>query len=72
MPGVTMRFWSGDRIGGGFSEYVMPSITGEVVLDAIHRLQAGPAPDLACRWNGKAQLPESETVVRIEIPGGWL
>jgi succinate dehydrogenase / fumarate reductase iron-sulfur subunit len=25
-----------------------------VVLDVIHRIQAGPAPDLACRWNCKA------------------
>ena len=25
-----------------------------MVLDVIHRIQAGPAPDLACRWNCKA------------------
>ena len=32
----------------------MPAVEGEVVLDVIHRIQAGPAPDLACRWNCKA------------------
>ncbi len=46
--------WRGDDGGGEFTEYVMPEVEGEVVLDAIHRIQAGPAPDLACRWNCKA------------------
>src|SRR5262249_9078321 len=27
---------------------------GMVVLDAVHRIQATQAPDLACRWNCKA------------------
>jgi succinate dehydrogenase / fumarate reductase iron-sulfur subunit len=51
---VTMRIWRGDDEGGLFTEYVMPAVEGEVVLDVIHRIQAGPAPDLACRWNCKA------------------
>ena len=25
-----------------------------VVLDAVHKIQAEQAPDLACRWNCKA------------------
>jgi succinate dehydrogenase / fumarate reductase iron-sulfur subunit len=54
MADVTMRVWRGDDTGGAFTEYVMPSVEGEVVLDVIHRIQAGPAPDLACRWNCKA------------------
>ena len=51
---VTMRVWRGDEGGGEFTDYVMPAIEGEVVLDVIHRIQADPAPDLACRWNCKA------------------
>ena len=54
MADVTMRVWRGDEAGGAFTEYVMPAVEGEVVLDVIHRIQAGPAPDLACRWNCKA------------------
>ena len=52
---VTMRVWRGSQHrGGGFVDYQLPAVEGEVVLDAVHRLQAGPAPDLACRWNCKA------------------
>ncbi len=51
---VTMRLWRGDETGGEFTDYVMPSVEGEVVLDVIHRVQATQAPDLACRWNCKA------------------
>jgi succinate dehydrogenase / fumarate reductase, iron-sulfur subunit len=54
MADVTMRVWRGDAGGGGFTDYVMPAVEGEVVLDVIHRIQGGPAPDLACRWNCKA------------------
>ena len=51
---VTMRVWRGDADGGEFTDYEMPAVEGEVVLDVIHRIQADPAPDLACRWNCKA------------------
>jgi len=51
---VTMKIWRGDGEGGEFVDYVMPAVEGEVVLDVIHRIQADPAPDLACRWNCKA------------------
>ena len=51
---VTMRIWRGDPSGGDFANYVLAAVEGEVVLDVIHRVQAGPAPDLACRWNCKA------------------
>jgi len=49
-----MRVWRGDDQGGEFTDYVMPAVEGEVVLDVIHRIQASDAPDLACRWNCKA------------------
>jgi len=45
---------AGDDEGGDFTDYVMPAVEGEVVLDVIHRIQATDAPDLACRWNCKA------------------
>ena len=51
---VTMRVWRGEPSGGSLVDYEMPAVEGEVVLDVIHRIQAGPAPDLACRWNCKA------------------
>jgi succinate dehydrogenase / fumarate reductase iron-sulfur subunit len=51
---VTLRIWRGDSGGGDFVEYSLPAQEGEVVLDVVHRVQAGPAPDLACRWNCKA------------------
>jgi succinate dehydrogenase / fumarate reductase iron-sulfur subunit len=51
---VTLSVWRGDPGGGAFVDYAMPAIEGEVVLDVVHRIQAGPAPDLACRWNCKA------------------
>lgn len=51
---VTLRIWRGDPEGGALVDYEMPAVEGEVVLDVIHRIQAGPAPDLACRWNCKA------------------
>jgi succinate dehydrogenase / fumarate reductase iron-sulfur subunit len=54
MAELTMRVWRGDAAGGAFADYAMEAVEGEVVLDVIHRIQAGPAPDLACRWNCKA------------------
>jgi succinate dehydrogenase / fumarate reductase, iron-sulfur subunit len=51
---LNMRVWRGDTSGGDFSSYTVPVEEGEVVLDAIHRLQAEQAPDLAVRWNCKA------------------
>ena len=51
---LTMRVWRGDASGGDLAEYVVPVEEGEVVLDALHRLQATQAGDLAIRWNCKA------------------
>jgi succinate dehydrogenase / fumarate reductase, iron-sulfur subunit len=49
-----MRIWRGDATGGDFVSYTVSVEEGEVVLDAIHRLQATQAGDLAVRWNCKA------------------
>jgi succinate dehydrogenase / fumarate reductase, iron-sulfur subunit len=48
------RIWRGDSSGGEIRDFQVEVNEGEVVLDAIHRLQATEAPDLACRWNCKA------------------
>ncbi|MGH3366292.1 MAG: hypothetical protein ACRDOY_03725 [Nocardioidaceae bacterium] len=52
--GLSMRVWRGDRNGGSFGEYVVDVEEGEVVLDALHRLQATECGDLAVRRNCKA------------------
>jgi succinate dehydrogenase / fumarate reductase iron-sulfur subunit len=51
---VTLRIWRGDANGGKFEDYVTPVSEGMVVLDALHRVQADQANDLAVRWNCKA------------------
>ncbi|MGH3444919.1 MAG: succinate dehydrogenase/fumarate reductase iron-sulfur subunit [Nocardioidaceae bacterium] len=51
---LKMRVWRGDTDGGALGDYDVPVEEGEVVLDAIHRLQATQAGDLAVRWNCKA------------------
>jgi succinate dehydrogenase / fumarate reductase, iron-sulfur subunit len=51
---LALRVWRGDRSGGDHGDYVVEVEEGEVVLDAIHRLQATQCGDLAVRWNCKA------------------
>jgi len=51
---LKMRVWRGDENGGDLVDYTVEVEAGEVVLDAIHRLQATQAGDLAVRWNCKA------------------
>jgi succinate dehydrogenase / fumarate reductase, iron-sulfur subunit len=51
---VTLRIWRGDAKGGKFEDYSTPGTEGMVVLDAVHRVQADQANDLAVRWNCKA------------------
>lgn len=51
---VTLRIWRGDSGGGRFEDYKTPVSEGMVVLDAVHRVQAEQANDLAVRWNCKA------------------
>lgn len=50
----TFRIWQGDAEGGAFKTYKEEIGEGMVVLDAIHRIQAHQAGDLAVRWNCKA------------------
>ncbi|MCY4647850.1 MAG: succinate dehydrogenase/fumarate reductase iron-sulfur subunit [Gammaproteobacteria bacterium] len=54
MAESTFRVWRGDGETGGFQDYTIETTTGMVVLDAVHRIQAEQANDLAVRWNCKA------------------
>lgn len=51
---ATFRIWRGDKNGGEFKDYSTEVSEGMVVLDAVRRIQADSANDLACRWNCKA------------------
>ncbi len=48
------KVWRGDETGGEFVEYSVETDPGMVVLDAMFRIQAEHASDLAVRWNCKA------------------
>src|SRR5246500_2381634 len=50
----TFRVWRGDAEGGEHRDYETEITEGMVVLDAIHKIQAESANDLAVRWNCKA------------------
>jgi succinate dehydrogenase / fumarate reductase iron-sulfur subunit len=54
MPTATFRIRRGDTPDGRFVDYTTEVAEGMVVLDAVHRIQAEKAPDLAVRWNCKA------------------
>jgi succinate dehydrogenase / fumarate reductase iron-sulfur subunit len=54
MATATFSIWRGDRNSAGFRDYRIEVSEGMVVLDAVHRIQAEQAHDLACRWNCKA------------------
>ena len=55
MATATFKIWrgGGDK-PGQLVDYKTEVSEGMVVLDAVHRVQAEQAPDLACRWNCKA------------------
>ncbi len=54
MDTATFRIWRGANGEGSFRDYVTEISAGMVVLDAVHRIQADQANDLAVRWNCKA------------------
>ena len=54
MPTATFRIWRGQNGDGEFRDYTIEIAPGMVVLDAVHRIQAEQANDLAVRWNCKA------------------
>jgi succinate dehydrogenase / fumarate reductase iron-sulfur subunit len=54
MATATFSIWRGDKNSAGFRDYKIEVSEGMVVLDAVHRIQADQAHDLACRWNCKA------------------
>src|SRR3954469_1631667 len=54
MATATFRIWRGTHGEGAFRDYATDVSSGMVVLDAVHRIQATQAGDLAVRWNCKA------------------
>ena len=54
MDTAVFRIWRGDRQNGRFQDYTTEISEGMVVLDAVHKIQAEQANDLALRWNCKA------------------
>jgi succinate dehydrogenase / fumarate reductase iron-sulfur subunit len=54
MATATFRIWRGDSKGAEFKNYDIEVSSGMVVLDAVHKIQAEQANDLAVRWNCKA------------------
>jgi succinate dehydrogenase / fumarate reductase iron-sulfur subunit len=50
----TFHIWRGDASGGEFQTYETEVDEGMVVLDAVLRIQAHQANDMAVRWNCKA------------------
>src|ERR671938_193105 len=54
MATATFRIWRGDAAQGAFKDYATDVTEGMVVLDAVHRVQAEQANDLAVGWNCKA------------------
>ena len=51
---ATFRVWRGVGPSGQLRDYSTQVSEGMVVLDAIHRIQAEGASDMAVRWNCKA------------------
>src|SRR6266404_6432940 len=54
MAVATFSIWRGDAQGGQSVDYTTEISEGMVVLDAVLRIQAEKANDLAVRWNCKA------------------
>src|SRR5690349_10654203 len=52
---ATFKLWRSEPGGAGaLKDYRTTVSEGMVVLDAVHKIQADQAPDLAVRWNCKA------------------
>ena len=53
MSQATFRIWRSNGEGGAFQDYKTEVSEGMVVLDAVHKVQAEQAGDLAVRWNSR-------------------
>jgi len=54
VPGLREGASAGEAVDGTYQTFQTEVSDGMVVLDAVHRIQAEQAPDLAVRWNCKA------------------
>src|SRR3989442_4567873 len=69
MSTATFSVWRGDTTGGKFVDYTIETVPGMVVLDAVRRIQADQANDLALRWNCKAGKCVSCSTEVTGMPG---
>ena len=56
---LTLRLWRGDSGGGDIVDYVVGVDEGEVVLDAVHHVQAQQAGDLGRSRGAEYLLPRT-------------
>ena len=65
---LKMRLWRGDKSGGELKDYEVEVSEGEVVLDAIHRVQAEQAATSRCAGTARpasaARAPRRSTASR--------
>lgn len=54
MPTATFKIFRGTETQGAYEDYTIEVSEGMVVLDAVLKIQAEKANDLAVRWNCKA------------------
>ncbi len=54
MKTAAFKIWRGDASGGAFQDFQVDVKPGYVVLDAVRKIQADEAHDMAVRWNCKA------------------
>ena len=54
METISFKLWRGNAEGGEFRDYEVEVQPGFVVLDAVRKIQAEQAHDMAVRWNCKA------------------
>src|SRR2546427_3749209 len=54
MASATFSIWRGTAAEGKFFKYTTEISEGMVVLDAVHKIQAEQANDMAVRWECKS------------------
>ena len=70
---LKLRVWRGDQDGGDLADYTVEVSEGEVVLDALHRLQATQTGDLAIDLRNMLIVSEAiakAALAREESRGG--
>ena len=71
---LKLRIWRGDATGGELKDYTVPVEDGEVVLDAVHHVQAqrGRRPGRALELQGRQVrllLGRGQRPAPTDVPG---